>query len=45
MPNAFANISFTESVKEAQTRYGSRKNNQRFEISDHPRNQLGEFVT
>ena len=45
MPNAFASISFTESVKAAQTRYGSRENNQRFEISDHPRNQLGEFET
>ncbi|MBC7698500.1 MAG: pyridoxamine 5'-phosphate oxidase family protein [Bacteroidia bacterium] len=45
MPNAFASISFTESVKAAQTRYGSRENNQRFEISDDPRNQLGEFET
>ncbi len=43
MPNAFATISFTESVKAAQTRYGSRENNLRFEISDDPRNQLGEF--
>lgn len=41
MPNAFATISFTESVKAAQTRYGSRENNQRFELSDDPRNQLG----
>lgn len=39
MPNAFASISFTESVKAAQTRYVSRENNQRFEISDDPRNQ------
>lgn len=45
MPNAFATISFTESVKAAQTRYGSRENNQRFELSDDPRNQLGEFET
>ncbi|PKO53846.1 MAG: pyridoxamine 5'-phosphate oxidase [Betaproteobacteria bacterium HGW-Betaproteobacteria-20] len=43
MPNAFATISFTESVKAAQTRYGSRESNLRFEVSDDPRNQLGEF--
>ena len=45
MPNAFASISFTDSVKAAQTRYGSRENNQRFEISNDPRNQLGEHET
>jgi predicted pyridoxine 5'-phosphate oxidase superfamily flavin-nucleotide-binding protein len=45
MPNAFAAISFTNSVKAAQTRYGSRESNQRFEISDDPRNQLGELET
>ena len=45
MPNAFASISFTDSVKAAQTRYGSRENNQRFEVSDDSRNQLGEFET
>ena len=45
MPNAFATISFTESVKAAQIKYGSRENNQRFEFSDDPRNQLGEFET
>jgi uncharacterized protein len=43
MPNAFASISFTESVKAAQTRYGSRENNRRFELSDDPRNELGRF--
>ena len=43
MPNAFATISFTESVKAAQTRYGTRENNQRFELSEDPRNQLGEL--
>lgn len=43
MPNAFATISFTESVKAAQTRYGSRESNQHFELSNDPRNQLGEF--
>ncbi|MDP3333378.1 MAG: pyridoxamine 5'-phosphate oxidase family protein [Methylococcaceae bacterium] len=45
MPNAFATISFTESVKAAQTRYGSRENNLSFELSDEPRNELGEFET
>ena len=45
MPNAFATISFTESVKAAQTRYGTRENNQRFELSEDPRNQLGELET
>jgi uncharacterized protein len=48
MPNAFATISFTDSVKAAQTRYGSWENNQRFELSDDPRNALGivesEFI-
>ncbi|MES2546377.1 MAG: pyridoxamine 5'-phosphate oxidase family protein [Pseudomonadota bacterium] len=43
MPNAFATISFTDSVKAAQTRYGSRESNQHFELSNDPRNQLGDF--
>jgi uncharacterized protein len=43
MPNAFSTISFTESVKAAQSRYGSRENNRRFELSDDPRNELGKF--
>ena len=43
MPNAFATISFTESVKAAQTRYGSRENNRGFELQDDPRNELGEL--
>lgn len=43
MPNAFATISFTESVKAAQTRYGSRENNLGFELANDPRNELGEF--
>lgn len=42
MPNAFTTISFTESVKAAQTRYGSRESNHRFEVSDNPHNQLNE---
>lgn len=45
MPNVFATISFTDSVKEAQTRYGSRENNLGFELADDPRNELGEFET
>jgi predicted pyridoxine 5'-phosphate oxidase superfamily flavin-nucleotide-binding protein len=45
MPNAFAAISFTESVKAAQARYGSRENNRRFELSDNPRDELGDLET
>lgn len=45
MPKAFATISFTESVKAAQSLYGSRERNQNFELSDDPRNKLGEFET
>lgn len=45
MPKAFATISFTESVKAAQSQYGSRERNQHFELSDDPSNQLGEFET
>lgn len=45
MPKAFATISFTESVKAAQSRYGSRERNQHFEHSDDARNRLGEFET
>lgn len=43
MPNAFASISFTESVKAAQSLYGSRERNESFELSADPRNELGEF--
>ncbi|MFZ5503417.1 MAG: pyridoxamine 5'-phosphate oxidase family protein [Pseudomonadota bacterium] len=43
MPNAFATISFTESVKAAQRRYGSRENNRGFELQDDPRNELGDL--
>jgi predicted pyridoxine 5'-phosphate oxidase superfamily flavin-nucleotide-binding protein len=42
MPRAFADICFTESVKNAQTRYGSREANQGFELADNARNELGE---
>lgn len=43
MPNNFATISFTKSVKEAQTQYGSRELNKRFELSENPRNELGDI--
>lgn len=43
MPNAFATISFTESVKAAQTRYGSRESNLGFELAEDPKNEIGEF--
>lgn len=43
MPNAFATITFTESVKAAQTKYGSRERNIGFELSDDPRNTLGFY--
>jgi uncharacterized protein len=43
MANNFATISFTDSVKAAQTRYGSREHNRRFELSEDPRNELGDF--
>lgn len=45
MPSAFATIGFTESVKAAQTRYGSRERNLTFEQSNDPRVQLGVFET
>ncbi|WP_374512351.1 pyridoxamine 5'-phosphate oxidase family protein [Niveibacterium sp.] len=40
MSRAFADISFTPSVKAAQTRYGSRENNRGFELAEDPRNEL-----
>jgi uncharacterized protein len=43
MPSSFATISFTDSVKAAQTKYGSREQNKRFELSDDPRHTLGEM--
>lgn len=42
MARAFADITFTESVKAAQQRYGSREQNLHFEKSDDPRNRIGE---
>lgn len=45
MPTAFAGIAFTDSVKAAQTRYGSREANQRFEVAEHARNTLEDMET
>lgn len=42
MARAFADISFTDSVKAAQSLYGSRESNRGFELADDPRNTLGE---
>lgn len=43
MAKAFADITFTESVKNAQSLYGSREQNRFFELSEDPRNELNEF--
>ncbi len=40
MPRAFADITFTPSVKAAQLRYGSRSANEKFEHNDEPMNTL-----
>ncbi|MGJ0492814.1 2Fe-2S iron-sulfur cluster-binding protein [Methylobacter sp.] len=42
MANAFAEICFTPSVKAAQSLYGSRQANRGFELSEDPRNTIGE---
>ncbi|RYY77157.1 MAG: pyridoxamine 5'-phosphate oxidase [Gammaproteobacteria bacterium] len=42
MARAFADITFTDSVKAAQARYGSREQNGFFENAEDPRNSLGE---
>lgn len=42
MANAFAEITFTPSVKAAQSLYGSRQANQGFELSEDARNKLAE---
>lgn len=42
MPRAFADITFTEHVKAAQSRYGSREGNRAFEQAVDERNTLGE---
>ncbi|MCK5274818.1 MAG: 2Fe-2S iron-sulfur cluster binding domain-containing protein [Alphaproteobacteria bacterium] len=41
MPSNFAEIMFTPSVRAAQTRYGSRAINQRFELAEDPGDTLG----
>ncbi|MGR9012908.1 MAG: 2Fe-2S iron-sulfur cluster-binding protein [Gammaproteobacteria bacterium] len=43
MANAFAEITFTPSVKAAQSLYGSRQANQGFELSEDARNKLTEL--
>ncbi len=40
MSRAFADITFTPSVKAAQELYGSRAGNRNFELADDPRNEL-----
>lgn len=42
MAKAFADICFTDSVRSAQTRYGSREANQAFEQDDERRDTLVE---
>ncbi len=42
MAKRFAEITFTPSVKAAQTRYGSRAANQGFELAENPGDTLGE---
>jgi predicted pyridoxine 5'-phosphate oxidase superfamily flavin-nucleotide-binding protein len=42
MARAFADITFTVSVKAAQTLYGSREQNSFFEKAEDPRNSIGE---
>ncbi len=43
MSAKFADITFTPSVKAAQTRYGSRAANERFELAQDPGDTLGEI--
>jgi len=43
MATAFTEIAFTPSVKAAQSLYGSREKNARFELAEDARNQLTEF--
>jgi uncharacterized protein len=42
MATAFAELTFTPSVKAAQSFYGSREKNSRFEMAENARNQLNE---
>jgi uncharacterized protein len=43
MATAFAELTFTPSVKAAQSRYGSRERNSRFEMAEDTRNCLTEW--
>jgi predicted pyridoxine 5'-phosphate oxidase superfamily flavin-nucleotide-binding protein len=43
MANAFAELSFTPSVKAAQSLYGSREKNSRFELAEEARHQLTKY--
>jgi len=43
MATAFAELAFTPSVKAAQSIYGSREKNSRFELAEDARNRLTEF--
>lgn len=42
MSRAFADITFTPSVKAAQEQYGTREGNRNFELADDPRGELTE---
>jgi len=42
MATAFAELTFTPSVKATQSFYGSREKNSRFELAEEKRNQLSE---
>ena len=43
MSRAFADITFTPSVREAQTRYGSRESNEAYQLTPDRQDQIGEF--
>ena len=42
MTHHFADIAFTDSVKEAQARYGSREHNERLQANAGPNDELGQ---
>ena len=43
MARAFAEIAFTDSVKAAQNRYGTREANRGFELNEEPHDHLTEY--
>jgi len=43
MARAFVEIAFTDSVKAAQNRYGTRETNRRFEFDEEPHDHLTEY--